>query len=155
MIASDALILLDTNIVLHMIRGNPIGQRIDSDHQLRNRSQRPLISIVTVGELRALALKLGWGESKRDKLSELLRELVIVELERGDIIGRYAVIDDFSEKRTKPARPMGQNDMWIAATVAATGAWLFTTDNDFDHLAPQFIHRIKLDPKTGATITSD
>jgi tRNA(fMet)-specific endonuclease VapC len=36
------------------------------------------------------------------------------------------------------ARNMGKNDLWIAATTAALGATLITTDQDFDHLLPAF-----------------
>ena len=52
----------------------------------------------------------------------------------------------------KPARPMGQNDIWIAATATTLDAWLMTTDEDFDHLHPKYIQRIKIDAKTGKTI---
>jgi tRNA(fMet)-specific endonuclease VapC len=52
----------------------------------------------------------------------------------------------------KPARPIGQNDIWIAATATSLDAWLMTTDNDFDHLSPKFLKKISIDPKTGKTI---
>jgi tRNA(fMet)-specific endonuclease VapC len=80
---------------------------------------RPLISIVTVGESEALAQKFGWGEGKKSTLRDLLGELVIVQLAQGAIVQKYAQIAHFSEKVMKPARPMGQNDMWIAATATA------------------------------------
>ena len=38
------------------------------------------------------------------------------------------------------------NDLWIAATAKVTGAILLTTDRDFDHLAPQFLSLIWIDP---------
>lgn len=41
---------------------------------------------------------------------------------------------------------MGKNDLWIAATAAAMGATLLTTDRDFDRLAPRFLSRIWIDP---------
>ena len=46
---------------------------------------------------------------------------------------------------------MAQNDLWIAATAAAPGAVLMTTDTDFDHLDPQFLTRVRIDAKTGDT----
>ena len=52
----------------------------------------------------------------------------------------------------KPARKLGQNDMWIAACAAAFGAHLVTTDRDVDHLTPEFIERTKVDPHSGAII---
>lgn len=61
-------------------------------------------------------------------------------------------MDHYSEKEARPAIQMGKNDVWIAATAAATGAWLVTADGDFDHLAPRFIQRVRVDAKTGARI---
>jgi tRNA(fMet)-specific endonuclease VapC len=147
-----APVLLDSNVLVNLVRGNSIGQRIASDHQLLERSERPLISIVTVGELRALAAKLGWGAAKQRQLDELLAELVVVNLNQGDIIKHYAEIDHYSDKVVKPARRMGQNDLWIAATTAATDAYLLTADRDFDHLSPRFIKLVRIDRDTGATL---
>jgi tRNA(fMet)-specific endonuclease VapC len=40
---------------------------------------------------------------------------------------------------------MGKNDLWIAATAHVYEATLLTTDNDFDHLAPQFFNIQKIE----------
>jgi len=145
-------VLLDTNVVVHLIRANAVGQQIAADHQLLQRPDRPFISIVTVGELKAFALKLGWGAAKRQMLDALVSELVVVNMNQGDIMDRYAQIDHFSEKLARPARQMGKNDAWIAATAAALEAHLITTDSDFDHLSPALIKLVKVDPLTGVTI---
>lgn len=36
--------------------------------------------------------------------------------------------------RQKQGRPMGENDLWIAATARALGATLVTRDQDFDNI---------------------
>ncbi len=59
-----ALVLLDTNILVHLIRNDSVAQRLEADHQLTARRERPLVSEVTSGEIRALALKWGWGSGK-------------------------------------------------------------------------------------------
>jgi tRNA(fMet)-specific endonuclease VapC len=41
-----------------------------------------------------------------------------------------------------------QNDLWIAATAAATGALLLTTDRDFDDLHPGSLRREWVDPES-------
>ncbi len=125
-------------------QGDDVGIRIADEFKLRERVERPLISIITVGEMKALTMKLGWGQQKRDILDKLLQELVVVHLNQGNIIEKYSEIDYYSEKVVKPARPMGQNDMWIAATASALDAYLLTTDNDFDHLIPDHLNRIKI-----------
>jgi tRNA(fMet)-specific endonuclease VapC len=104
---------------------------------------RPLISIVTVGELAALAEKLGWGTGKRQRLMDLVREFTVVDISREAIIERYAKIDALSYAQ---GRRMGKNDLWIAATAAAAGAHLITTDQDYDHLHPNTIQREWIDP---------
>jgi tRNA(fMet)-specific endonuclease VapC len=150
--AVDGLVQLDTNILVHLVRGSTVGQRVDDELGLSERSERPLISIVTVGELTSLAAKFGWGSAKRSALDGLVRQLVIVQLHQGDIVERYAEIDHFSEREMRPARPMGQNDMWIAATASAFGATLITTDSDFDHLSPRFVTRVRVDARSGAIL---
>jgi predicted nucleic acid-binding protein len=65
MIPANALILLDTNILIHLLRGNKIGQQIETDHRLHKRQSKPLISFVTVGEILALTLKLNWGNKRK------------------------------------------------------------------------------------------
>jgi len=60
------LYLLDTNILVHFVRRDAAWQTIRDAEQPLLVEPKPLISIVTVGELKSLALCLGWGEEKRD-----------------------------------------------------------------------------------------
>lgn len=153
MSSSGSLILLDTNILVHLVRGSVVGRRVDDELSLSSRPERPLISIITVGELFALARKLNWAAAKQARLGHLLRQLVIVHPHQGEILQRYADIDHFCEREMKPARPMGQNDMWIAATASVSGATLITTDADFDHLSRRFLSRVRVDARTGAVVS--
>lgn len=132
MIPDGDLVLLDTNVFVHLIRGNELGDRIDREYQLRARTERPLVSIVTVGELRSLAKKWSWGQGKVARLMDLVRQCVVVDIGSEPILHWYAEIDHMSESQ---GRPMGKNDVWIAATAAAAGAWLLSGDRDFEHLA--------------------
>jgi len=88
MIPLDRLILLDTNILIHLVRGNATGKAIDARYGLRDRPERPLISIVTVGEVMKFAEWRNWGERKRATLRELLEELVIVDISDEAILER-------------------------------------------------------------------
>ncbi|MBI4705696.1 MAG: PIN domain-containing protein [Deltaproteobacteria bacterium] len=143
MTAPPDLLLLDTSIVLHLVRGNDLAARIDKAYDLRGRAERPLISVVTVGEAHSFATRLGWGIPKRGVLDELLRELVVVDIQHGAVLRKYAEIDVFLKKH---GRTVGDNDTWIAATAAAFGALLLTADKDFDPLDPLFIRRVCFDP---------
>ncbi len=128
------LFLLDTSVVLHAVRDSEVWRRVDGIFHLRHRAERPLISAVSVGEALALAKRNGWGESKMAKLESLLRQLVILDINVEPILRAYAELDAATR-----GRPIGENDLWIAATARATGAHLITTDTDFDTLYPKFI----------------
>ena len=138
MSSARELLLLDTNVVLHVVRGNEIGQRVDSLFQIRHRSDRPLISIVSIGECLALARHWNWGMARRATLEQLLRELVVVDIQSRDVLDRFAELYSWSRAH---GRALGDNDLWIAATAAAASAHLITTDADFDPLHPQHVRR--------------
>ncbi len=136
--------LLDTNIVVALIRGNPLGQRINAQYKLQHNLYRCLVSVVSVGELIALGRAFGWGRQKLSKLRGLLEELVWIDINSWDILEAYGEIYDISNQS---GRSMGENDIWIAATAKVTGAVLLTTDKDFDHLHGEHLTRIWIDPK--------
>jgi predicted nucleic acid-binding protein len=135
--------LLDTNILVALIRGKELGERIDNLFKLRSGLSRCIISIVTVGECLSLAKKLNWGVKKVQDLKKLLDEVHWVDINHTDILDTYAEIDDASRKL---GRTMGKNDVWIAATAKVTGSTVLTTDKDFDHLDGLLIDRIWIDP---------
>lgn len=83
------LLLLDTNIVIHLIRGNEVGRRVDAAFQIRHRADRPLISVVTVGECLSLVRQFQWGATKVEALEALLRELVIVNIDSRPVLDRF------------------------------------------------------------------
>jgi tRNA(fMet)-specific endonuclease VapC len=71
---------------------------------------------------------------------------ILIIINRPEVLAAYAEIDHYSEKVVKPAHPMGQNDMWIAATAHVLNCELVTTDKDFDHLHGQKLRRRWIDP---------
>lgn len=146
MIAGDRLVLLDTNILVYLTRWDEVGQSINSSFELLSRSERPLLSYVTVAEVLSLSRKFGWGEEKTSFVYRMERKLVTVPIEDERILDEYVRIDRFSES---VGETMGKNDIWIAATAAATEAVLLTTDSDFDHLDGGFVSRFLVDAETG------
>lgn len=136
-------VLLDTSILIHLLRGSALGVQVADAHSLKKRTERPLLSIVSVGEALAFARKRAWGESKTSKLRELIEQLVVVDINSSPVLERYAALDAFCEGAGKA---VGKNDLWIAATAAATGALLLTTDKDFDPMHGHFLNRAWYDP---------
>ena len=56
---SEPPYLLDTSVVLHLVRGNDLGQYIEDRHGLSKSLTRQLFCIVTHGEARVLACRNG------------------------------------------------------------------------------------------------
>jgi tRNA(fMet)-specific endonuclease VapC len=147
--------ILDTNIVLHYIRGNALYQRINKENNLSSPESIVMISITTVGELLSIGKQMNWGPKKIQSFENFLRIILVIDINKSDekLIETYAEIDAYSQGNLEEqplgmsARNMGKNDLWIAATAKVADASLITTDNDFDHLHKTFIEVIKYDPK--------
>lgn len=135
--------LLDTNIVVHLIRGNPLAERIDAQFNLRSGLSRCIVCVVTVGECLSLARGFAWGAAKTKYLKQVLETIPWVDINHPDVLDAYADIDQAGKKR---GLNMGKNDVWIAATARATGNVLLTTDQDFDHLHGTWINRVWINP---------
>lgn len=137
--------LLDTNILLIYARGNNLTEKIEKDLKLLTGDNQLVISIVSVGEIKSLAIKNNWGKSKIRKLGQLLNEFIIADINVEKITDRYAEIDAYSQgklpkkKGRFSSRNMGKNDLWIAATGSVLQIVVVTTDGDFDHLAEEYI----------------
>jgi tRNA(fMet)-specific endonuclease VapC len=142
------IFVLDTNILVHILR----KKRAYFDHtfQVNDPQNSSIISAVTIGELRSLALRNKWGVRKKQQMEDLIDEFFVVEI-HNDVHNRYAEIDTFSQGKleerplSSSARNMGKNDLWIAATASVFNATLLTTDNDFDHLHEVFLNAPKID----------
>ena len=139
MTETASLYLLDTNIVVQYVRGSELSKEIESRFNLLHRTERPLISVVSIGELEALARRLGWGSKKIQALENHLRELVVVDISSQEVLKAYGEISSWTEDEGK--RMGQQNDLWIAATAHASGAHLITADSDFDVLDARWISR--------------
>ena len=134
---------LDTNILVHLIRRDALGQYLINNYSLYSLDPRPLISDVTEGELRSLAIQWKWGQQKREQMEFLLSYFWRIAINTPDVFEAYAAIDAFSESI---GTSMGKNDVWIAAAAQTLQALLLTTDKDFDHLHPIYLSRDWIDP---------
>ena len=144
--------LLDTNILIAYLREpNSTQDFIDKNYFPLDFPNEAVISVVTVGEIKAIAIKNGWGRYRTEKLERTLSQIIVADINAEDTINRYAEIDAFSQGRLDgkksnfTARNMGKNDIWIAATASVLEATLLTTDNDFNHLHDEFLAVAKID----------
>lgn len=133
MIPTNELIVLDTNILVAYARANKLASYIETKFELRKRTERPLICIVSIGEIRALTRKFNWGEAKCQALESFLSDLVSVDISSDAVLDYYAEFRHYLYS-LKPSITIQQNDIWIAAVSAAAGAHLISTDSDLKHL---------------------
>lgn len=143
--------ILDTNILVYLLRGNATGKHIAEYFGLFDSSVDVSISIVSVGEIYSLARQWKWGMKRFEAMRGLLNELRTLDIERKSILREYGFLDCLSRKS---GRTMGKNDVWIAATAKTQAVVLLTTDKDFDHLHPEFIERVLIDGESGDVVVS-
>jgi tRNA(fMet)-specific endonuclease VapC len=132
--------LLDTNIIVTYVRDTAVTRKLEDRLNLLTGENNLVISVVSLGEIRSIAKQHNWGEKKLAKLENILKDFLIADINVETIIERYADIDAYSQGKLKhkksgfPARNMGKNDLWIAATASVYNLKLITTDQDFAHL---------------------
>lgn len=139
------LYLLDTNILVHFVRSDAVWRRVRANYSLMVVQPTPHYSVVTGGELRSLAHQFGWAAAKVSQMHFAFNYFRRVSLDDNAVLEAFAAIDSYAKRI---GRPMGENDVWIAATAHVMGAKLLTTDRDFDIISPTFIDRIWIDPTT-------
>ena len=118
-------------------------------------------SVVCHGELLSLAEKFGWGKDKRIQLQEVMATMPVIDINNESILEAYAQIDAWTHGKSvtspdntpppKPAIPMKQNDIWIAATAHVSDAVLLSTDKDFEHLNNVWLKFVYVDQTQTAT----
>lgn len=109
-----------------------------------------MISVVTIGEIRSIALQNNWGEKRIAYVEDFLKEFIVIDVRYNDLLNAYTEIDAFSQGKLagKPlstsSRNMGKNDLWIAATAYIMNAQLITMDKDFQHLDGKYFDLVYL-----------
>lgn len=146
---ASEVVLLDTNVLIIYARDGEPAKSLERLIGLQSRAIEAVASVVTIGEAFAFGKKANWSDARLEKLRELVRtRMVPIDINRPEILAAYAEIDHFCEKVSKPARPIGQNDLWIAATAHVLNCTLITTDKDFDHLHDKLLQRRWIDPES-------
>ncbi|MEM1216646.1 MAG: PIN domain-containing protein, partial [Bacteroidota bacterium] len=139
------------NILLIYLRDEKTKYYIEETHDPMGAANTPIISVVSVGEIKSIAKRNKWGARKVAAIEQMMRKLVITDIKYADVIDRYAEIDTYSQDKFPErrlgttARNMGKNDLWIAATGSVLGATLLTTDNDFNYLNNKYLKVLKID----------
>ncbi len=139
--------VLDTNILLALIRGKALGESIDSAFGLRANLQRHVVSIASQAELLVLADRNKWAQAKRDAVNVMFQHLVVLPIDGEALLDAYVQVSRTDMTWHEGPRNMGKNDIWIAATAISTGLPLLTTDKDFAFLNGNFMQVLLIDPE--------
>ena len=111
------IFLFDTNLVVHYIRGSHFMDTVEQQYNPLGPSNKSWLSAVSLGEIRAIAMKNKWGEKRATRLDAFLRRFLVSDINIQEIILRYAAIDTFSQglhpdlPSAFTARNMGKNDL--------------------------------------------
>lgn len=110
------LYVLDTNILIAMLKGDArVSARLAT---LALSSLR--LSCIVLGELELGAAKSAYGAQNRARIAELKRCMPLAGID-AETAAHYAHIRHALEAR---GRPIGANDLWIAAQTRSMGATL-------------------------------
>lgn len=118
-------VVCDTTVVSDLRRG---GQGCSAMTILTQAVK--VISVVTIGELRAGAILAGWGERRRAGLEATINAYVHVDVdgETADVWSRLQA------ECVRLGRNVGLNDLWIAATSLRLGCPVASLDADFGRI---------------------
>jgi len=137
---------LDTNIIIIYLRNDKTRMLIDEQFEPFEQPNIPIISVVTVGEIRSIGIRNKWGKQKLTNVEQIYEKCVVVGINKKPIIDVYGKIDAYSQGKLEghplleSSRNMGKNDLWIAASAIVSESKLLTTDFDFEHLNKDFLN---------------
>lgn len=133
--------VLDTSFLLNLIRNTPASQTVASQLGINEAGSLIILSIVSVAEIRVLAQRNNWGNTKLQKMEQIIAAAMVIDISLNDeeLLSSYVEIDANSQSL---GRKMGKNDLWIAATAVVTDATLISGDRDFEHLNGRYLNLV-------------
>jgi predicted nucleic acid-binding protein len=138
------LLVLDTNVLVHLLRRDATGQYLETSFALSRRPERPLLCSVVEGELRGLAAWWDWGAMRVAELEKAFTQLVRVSAGAPEVIRAYG---ELYAIQNNMGQRIGDNDLWIAATTRAVSGVLLTCDTDFQRIDQALVESIYVRPQ--------
>lgn len=114
-------ILLDTNIVIELFKGNM--------HLLNILGSKTFIYLpfAVLGELFLGAYKSANPDKHLNQINSFVKECIVINANE-ETANQYAII---KSQLFKKGKPIPENDIWIAAIANQHGLELYTKDNHF------------------------
>jgi tRNA(fMet)-specific endonuclease VapC len=114
-------LLLDTNVVIALLAGDPAVRRSLSQAELT------FLSSIALGELYYGALKSTHKEANSAKIEALAANSAVLPIDA--VTARH--FGQIKSALRAKGRPIPENDIWIAATAIQYGLTLLTRDGHF------------------------
>jgi tRNA(fMet)-specific endonuclease VapC len=100
--------VVDTDVVSYLFRNNPIAQQ----YRQHLMGKLPVISFMTLAEIRFAMLQAGWGAARTAHMERFLKHFVLFTCD-SDLCTVWAQVVDSERKQ---GRIISTQDAWIAAT---------------------------------------
>ena len=91
--ASPTDYLLDTNILVHLIRGQRMARYVQARYGLNTILAEGLVSVISFGEVSSFALQRNWGTDLLTRMQALLDRFEPLDILHPILIAAYADID--------------------------------------------------------------
>ena len=113
-------VVLDTNILIHLNRGNAIANQVKEFVGKLDEPQL-FISVVNIAEAESLVVQWNWKPETVKRLRENIEKFVCIDIEQNnnELLDAYVSIDNYSKRKAKSpqgellpqsAKPMKKND---------------------------------------------
>lgn len=109
--------LLDTNIILIYLRSkSSLTTFVDKNFAPFSSQNKAVISVVSVGELRSIAIQNKWGDQKMSDLLKFLQKFPIADIHVESIIQRYAKLTHLVRENWKGFHSAPVPETWVRMT---------------------------------------
>jgi predicted nucleic acid-binding protein len=127
MTTESQYVVVDTNVIVYLITGSTRAAEFEPFLV----GKIGLVSFQTVGELRLIARRRGWGERKLADLNDRLKQMVVVGA-TDQITDKWA---ELMHAQTVAGSEVLPSDAWVAATALVYRCPVVTNDRkDFERI---------------------
>lgn len=148
MINVDSLIFLDEFTTLSICTGNGYGTHLLSTYRLAEHQPKPLVSLLTVGEVLRYAHANSYPRNEIEEVQRLLNQFQMVNI-RAEFVERFARMGGILDR---DSATMASKKLWLGAICAAigegsSGSVLLTAIPDYNSLSSYGLNVEYVDPK--------
>ena len=149
MARSAGLILFDTGPLLLLSRQQAAATHLLQRYPLMNSGILPIVSVVSLAELKGFAVRQSWGQRRLTWLRSLHTLVNVIPIDRGPLVDEYVTL---LNRQQNHRQMLGIHDTWIASTAKVLNATLVTVDSGFRKLDANYLSVDLIDRHSGQSI---